>query len=182
MNIFPLIAAGTVALAVTTSGAFAAGSETPTKPTKSETTQDCEKGFVWDKKKEECVKIEASIMPDDEIYKNARELAYDGQYDNALKLLAMADNPRDPRILTYQGYANRKAGRVAKGMEYYQQALNIDPTFVLARSYMGQAFVQTGQIDAAEEELVQIAALSGTNNWPYQSLARAIRGDITTDY
>lgn len=169
------------ALALSTSIGFAAGSGSSSEPKPTETTQQCEKGFVFDKKEAACVEIKDSKLNDDAIYENARELAYDGQFDNALELLARAENPRDPRILTYQGFAHRKSGHFSKGMDYYQQALSIDPNFILARSYMGQGFVKAGNVKAAEEQLMLIASAAGTDNWPYEALERAINGE-DTDY
>lgn len=169
-------------IALLSTPAFSAGSNTPEAPKPSETTLKCDKGFVWDKKKKDCVEIEESSLSDDAIYDTARELAYDTQYSNALKLLARAENPRDPRILTYKGYAHRRAGQTMKGMSYYRAALKIDPTYVLARSYMGQAFVKQGKPYAAQKQLQKIASIAGTDNWPYQSLALALKGDSTTDY
>ena len=66
-------------------------------------------------------------------------------------------------------------------MDYYQQALSIDPNFILARSYMGQGFVKAGNVKAAEEQLMLIASAAGTDNWPYEALQRAINGE-DTDY
>ena len=180
MKMIPITIATSFALLA--GPAFSAGSETPTPPKPSETTLKCDKGFVWDKKKKECVEIEESSLSDDAIYDNARELAYAEQYTNALNLLDRAENPRDARILTYKGYAHRRAGRTMKGMSYYRQALRADPNYVLARSYMGQAFIQQGKSAAAKQQLKKIAAISGTDNWPYEALAKAIKGDTSTDY
>jgi len=179
MKFTPLMAAATAALIA--SPVFAAGSSTPEKPTQSETTLECEEGQVWNVETEQCVAIDKSDLSDNSIYDNARELAYDGQYNNALKLLARAENPRDPRILTYKGYANRKAGNFSKGMSYYRAALRADPNYVLARSYMGQALIQKGANYAAKQQLDQIASIAGKDNWPYQALEQALAGK-NTDY
>jgi tetratricopeptide (TPR) repeat protein len=158
---------------------FAAGSDSTEPPVKTETTQVCKDGQVFDKKTKKCLDVEGAVLTDDEIYTAARELAYDGQYDNALKVLAAAENPNDPRILNYKGFANRKAGRVAEGMEYYRAALKIDPDYILARSYMGQALIADGDIEGARAQLIEIASRGGEETWAYASLEKALAGEAT---
>ncbi|MCU0825826.1 MAG: hypothetical protein MUE52_00095 [Tabrizicola sp.] len=160
--------------------ALAAGSDDTEPPVKSETTETCTDGQVWDEKTGACVAPEQGAMTDDALYEAARELAYDGQYENALKVLAVAENPNDPRILNYKGFANRKAGRIAEGMAYYQAALAIDPNYILARSYMGQALVAEGDFLAARDQLLEIEARGGRETWAYAALEKALLGEETT--
>jgi tetratricopeptide (TPR) repeat protein len=176
------LTATTLALSLSSIGAIAAGSDSNNPPKPTATTKECKKGKVWNKDKKRCVKIEQSNLDDNRIYENARELAYDGQYENALKLLELAANPSDPRILNYKGYTNRKMGNTKTAMEYYQQALDIDPDYILARSYFGQAKMQNGDIAGAKEQLALIAGISGTDNWPYKSLFKALQGENKWDY
>lgn len=159
---------------------FAAGSDSTEPPVKTETTKVCENGQIWDKKKEECVNPVEGALTDDAVYEAARELAYDGQYDNALKVLAVADNENDPRILNYKGFANRKVGRMEEGMAYYQAALAIDPDYILARSYMGQALVSEGDYLGARDQLLEIEARGGRETWAYAALEKALLGEETT--
>lgn len=163
-----------------TTAVIAAGSDTTAPPVKTETTTTCKDGQVWDEKKAECVNPVQGSLSDDAIFKAARELAYDGQYENALKVLAVAGNPDDPRILNYKGFANRKAGRVEEGMAYYQAALAIDPDYILARSYMGQALVSEGDILGARDQLLEIEARGGRDTWAYAALEKALLGEETT--
>lgn len=160
--------------------ALAAGSDDTEPPVKSETTETCTNGQIWDDKAKTCVAPEQGAMSDDALYKAARELAYDGQYENALKVLAVAGNPNDPRILNYKGFANRKAGRMAEGMAYYEAALAIDPDYILARSYMGQALVAEGDLVAARDQLLEIEARGGRETWAYAALEKALLGEETT--
>ncbi|MCP5074349.1 MAG: tetratricopeptide repeat protein [Rhodobacteraceae bacterium] len=178
MKLVPLITAGFISAALATS-AFAAGGDDGNAPKPTKTTEECEDGKVWDENKEECIEAEQSMFDDDFLYKNAREFAYAGQYDNAIKLLRLAQNPQDPRILNYLGFANRKAGRTELGMKYYRQALAIDPDYNLARSYMGQALVLDGDIDGAWVQLAEIANRGGKDSWPYLALKQSIAGTVT---
>jgi tetratricopeptide (TPR) repeat protein len=158
---------------------FAAGSDSTEPPVQTETTLKCKDGKIWDEKKAKCVDAQSGALTDDEIYNAARELAYNGQYENALNVLAAAENQNDPRILNYKGFAMRKAGRLEDGMIFYQAALQIDPDYILARSYMGQALITQGDFTGAEEQLVQIANRGGKDTWAYAALEKALRGEAT---
>lgn len=172
-----LALAGCLALAFA-APAFAAGDESDeTKPPpKTETTTKCADGKMWDKTKKECVKPKKSSFNDDDLYKAAREFSYAGQYDNAITVLRLADNQNDPRILNYLGYANRKAGRMDLGMSYYRKALQADENYILARSYMGQALMEQGDVQAARVQLVEIRDRGGEDSWAYRSLLQSLNG------
>jgi len=162
--------------------AFAAGggsdSSDDSPPKKTETTIKCKDGKVWDKIKKKCVEVKKSELDDDTLYKAARELAYDGQYDHSLKVLAAMSKQSESRVLTYYGFNHRKAGRVNLGNMYYQMALAINPDNLLVRSYMGQGYVESGNLQAAKIQLVEIRRRGGDNSWPEISLDKAIdRGE-----
>ncbi|MFN0115946.1 MAG: tetratricopeptide repeat protein [Paracoccaceae bacterium] len=155
--------------------AFAAGSNDSSEPKETETTKTCKKGEVWDEAKKACVKIEDSRLEDDTYYDNARELAYAGRYEDALAVLdRMAEGDSD-RVLTYKGFATRKMGDMEKGLAYYNQAIALNPDNFLARSYLGQAYVELGRKDDAKAELDQIASRGGADTWPWEALDIAIR-------
>jgi tetratricopeptide (TPR) repeat protein len=176
----PLTILATFAALALAQVASAAGSDNTEPPVKTKTTQECKNGQIWDERKDECVNPEQGALSDDTLFNAARELAYDGQYENALKVLSVARNQNDPRILNYKGFASRKAGRIAEGMAYYQAALAIDPDYILARSYMGQALVSEGDFLAARDQLLEIEARGGRDTWAYAALENALLGQETT--
>jgi Flp pilus assembly protein TadD len=155
--------------------AFAAGSDSGSAPTPTETTQKCKDGQVWDKAKKKCVKPQKSSFNDTQLYEAAREMAYAGQYDNAIAVLKVARNQNDPRILNYLGYANRKAGRMELGMSYYKRALAIDANYLLARSYMGQALLLQGDVEGARTQLVEIRDRGGQDSYAYKLLYDSLK-------
>ncbi len=173
---FYTLTAATLALSITAGSVFAAGSDSSAPPTPTQTTKECNKNRVWIDTKKRCVRIKKSQLNDDGIYNNARELAYAGRYDDALELLGMAANPNDPRILNYIAFTNRKMGNTQVAMVFYRQALHVDPDYILARSYFGQAKMQSGDVKGAKEQLARIDAINGTGSWAYESLAAAIKG------
>lgn len=164
------------ATALTASLAHAAGEDTTTPPAKTKTSSECTGGKVWDEGKKECVDAKKSGLDDDTLFKAARELAYDGQYDNSLKVLDAVSDQTSARVLNYRGYANRKAGRMELGMEYYRKAIQVDENYILARSYMGQALVQQGKIEEAKVQLIEIRDRGGEQTWAYQALLETLGG------
>ncbi len=169
------------AMATIAGSAFAAGSDDSTPPKPTQTTTQCANGQIFDQRTQSCVTARESSLTDDDRYEAAREFAYAGQYENALTVLAAADNPEDPRILNYKGFANRKAGRMELGLTFYRAALERDPDYILARSYMGQALVQQGDFAAARDQLLEIRARGGRDTWAYASLKQALAG-TASDY
>lgn len=159
-----------------TQGAWAAGEDTTTPPEKTKTSTECKDGKVWDEAKKECVDAKKSGLDDDILFKAARELAYDGQYENSLKVLDAVKDQNSARILNYRGYSNRKAGRMELGMSFYKRALQADENYILARSYMGQALIEQGQIEEAKTQLIEIRDRGGENTWAYRALLESLGG------
>lgn len=129
-------------------------------------------------KEEEQKKTERQI--DDTLYEAAREFAYAGQHENALRALRAAYNQEDPRILNYMGYNTRKLGDMQLGMTYYKRALQKDENYILARSYMGQALIEQGDVEGARVQLVEIRDRGGENTWAYRALLQSLGGERTT--
>lgn len=154
--------------------AHAAGSDFDSPPKETKTTKVCKNGTVWDSTSKKCVSASHKTLDDEIRLSAARELSYDGQYDNSNKVLAAVTNQNDSRVLTYYGFNNRKAGRINEGHKFYTAALKADPNNLLARSYMGQGYVAEGKMEAAIDQLVEIRARGGKGSWPEVALYKAI--------
>ncbi|MBL0372028.1 hypothetical protein JJB09_08305 [Rhizobium sp. KVB221] len=152
------------------SGGGGSGGDTPTK-----TTQQCKNGKVWKESKKKCITPTKASFNDKELYDAGEEFAYAGQYENAITTLKLVSNQNDPRVLNYLGYSNRKAGRMDLGMNYYAKALSIDPDFILARSYMGQALLLQGDVEGAKVQLVEIRDRGGQGTYAYQALYDSLK-------
>src|SRR5262245_56781377 len=135
-------------------------------------TQDCGSGKIKDKHGK-CVD-QQSKLDDETIYEAGRDLAMQGSYGEAITVLGLAANKADPRILNYLGYAHRKAGRVTVGLGYYQEALRIDPNYVRAREYLGEAYLTLGDVTSARNQLSEIEKRCGTGCQEYTLLADQI--------
>ena len=162
--------------------AFAAGGGSSSPPTPTETTTTGSNGQVWDAGKGACVNPQSGALDADTLYEAVRELAYAGQYQNAQKVLAAMPDQTDDRVLTYWGFTERKLGDVPSGMAYYAKALDANPNNSLARSYMGQALVEQGDLAAARVQLEAIRASGDTGTWPEEALARALSTGSTYSY
>ena len=121
-----------------------------------------------------CVKLRADILPDAELYQQARLLADEGEYEWALDHLRLIRVQQNAEVLNYTGYANRKAGRLETGIGYYQRALALNPNYVEAREYLGEAYVLAGFTDLANQQLVEIQQRGGVSSKAYVTLAKFI--------
>ena len=160
--------------------AVGSGDDEPPQPT--ETTTECPDGTIYDEDAGSCVVIQDSHLDDDALYQATRELAYAGRLEDALLVLAQMSDPGASRVQTYLGFVHRQLGHDARALRHYTAALEADPDNVLARSYLGMAYVAWGEPDLARAELQQIRALGAAGSWPDRALARAIRTGFAPNY
>lgn len=139
----------------------------------------CTGGKVWDKKLKKCVDPQRGQIDDDSIFEAGRYFAENGRYDDAINILTLAANKEDPRILNYLGYSHRKAGRITVGLGYYQEALRANPDYTLVREYLGEAYLQLGDVDAARGQLAEIEKRCGTGCAEHAELERQIEAFTT---
>ena len=132
---------------------------------------DCSKKA--NKKNPECQKNREDLG-DNELYYAGYWLARAGKYEQALSYLRQAKNPDDPRFLTYIGFATRKLGDHDNAMGYYDRALSIDANFVIARAYLGEAWLEKGDLAKAAQQLGEIESRCGTSCIEHQELSAQI--------
>ncbi|MEM7437974.1 MAG: tetratricopeptide repeat protein [Pseudomonadota bacterium] len=167
MKPFALVTATLVGLSLA-GGVYAAGGG----GTKASTKSCKKKGKVYDKKKKKCV--DANRAGNDSIYEAAMGLAYGGKYQDAIDILKVAGNQDDPRILNYLGFSHRKLGKTQEAMVFYTRALELDPNYHLARSYMAQGLVADGDYVGARQQLAELKDRGAEGSWPYVMLENAI--------
>ena len=159
-----------VALAVTwTSPSYAFDFWNWGKPKK------CPSGTAWSKQQKKCVAVKKGSLSDEDLARAGRQLALDGHYYDAIKVLDMASNENDPAVLTYLGYSHRKLGDIDLGISLYKKALDVDPDNVGTREYLGEGYVSKGELDLAWLELVEIEKRCGTTCVEYQALEKSMR-------
>ena len=116
-----------------------------------------------------CVGAARSDIPDAELFYAGYWLAKSGRYSEALSYLNRARN-KDARILTYIGFATRKLGRVDEALPLYAAALEKDPGYVVARAYLGEAYLMRGEPALARAQLEAIGQQCGTTCAAYIDL------------
>jgi thioredoxin-like negative regulator of GroEL len=156
--------------------------EDGTPPETTETTTECTAPQVWDATTRTCVNPKDSRLDDDTRFRAAREYAWTGQPEAALAVLAAMGEGDSDRVLTYRAFATRKSGDIEGGLALYARALAVNPDNLLARSYLGMAYVEIGAADEAQAELDEIRARGGRGTWAEAALARSIAQGNTIGY
>jgi len=157
---------------------IAAGGGTPKKCIKKDANGNCIK---WQQSgvapTGERKKWAAKVTGEEpERYLEAVWLAEAGKYSEALAKLESLNMPDNPNVLNYMGFTNRKLGNVDRGIKFYKQALAIDPRHVGANEYLGEAYLQKGDLTSAKSQLDKVEAICGGRDCDeYQDLAEEIR-------
>jgi tetratricopeptide (TPR) repeat protein len=79
-----------------------------------------------------------------------------------------------PDVLNYMGFVSRKLGRLDDSLAYYTAALRIDPNHLGATEYLGELYIQMGQVDRAERQLARLDELCAYGCEQREELARWI--------
>ena len=168
---FTFTAALLLAGGISLGSAFAAGGDSDGGSEASTPKQKCKTGQVWDPNaatlfgKGKCVAAADVKKPEKQkqgmIYDYGKWLAKNGDFAEAIATLQLAPDQSDPRVLNYLGYSHRKLGKLDQALGYYHAAVAQDPDFSLVREYLGEAYIQLGELEAAREQLTQIERICG---------------------
>lgn len=81
-----------------------------------------------------------------------------GDYEAAIPLLesVAGSDPDNADAYNYLGYANRKLKRYAVALEHYQRALALDSSHRGAHEYIGELYLETGDLEMAEQHLAAL--------------------------
>ena len=115
------------------------------------------------------------------LVKRAGKLEKKEKLDKAKKLYSQAfsklekahkSDKKNPDILNYMGFTTRKVGNFEQAEKFYLQGLKIKPNHNGINEYLGELYVQTNQIDKANERL---AVLKNCNCDEYNELELIIK-------
>jgi tetratricopeptide (TPR) repeat protein len=134
----------------------------------------CRSGYVWSCGRKSCVQRGGELLNDQDLYAEAVSLIEAGEYKTALSFLWLIEKRDDPKVLNYIGYTTRRLGNVDDGIKYYHRAIALDPDYVRAREYLGEGYLQRGELGAASAQLAEIEDRCGRGCVEYQALATAI--------
>ena len=109
-------------------------------------------------------------------YEQAVELVEAADYEDAIRILEKLERkePGNPDVLNMLGYAHRKLGRMEPAFDYYQQALAIEPRHLGANEYLGELYLETGELGKAEARLAELVAACPSGCEEREELAEAI--------
>lgn len=79
-----------------------------------------------------------------------------------------------PDVLNYMGFASRKLGRLDDALAYYGEALAIDPNHLGANEYLGELYIQMGDLGRARRQLARLDNLCAYGCAQREELARWI--------
>jgi tetratricopeptide (TPR) repeat protein len=77
-------------------------------------------------------------------------------------------------VYNLMGFALRKTGDTKQAYTYYRKALDFDPQHKGALEYLGELYVETGQIDKAREHVAQLKTLCPSGCEELADLEKAI--------
>jgi len=139
----------------------------------------CGNGHVWSGKQQACIDGHSASLTDQDFYTEAVALADEGHFQEARDLLSRIQKQEQSRVLNMVGYTTRKLGDVDKGLDYYKRALALDPNYLRAREYLGEGYLQKGDLSKAKEQLTEIANRCAGSCEDYGKLEDAIVRYVT---
>ena len=85
----------------------------------------------------------------------ASELAHAQRYEEAIALLKIlvGDEPDDADALSLLGYSLRKSGDLDRAEGFYLKALSVVPEHLGANQYLGELYVERGNLEGAQARL-----------------------------
>ena len=109
-------------------------------------------------------------------FAQAKALIEARNYAPALPLLqqVVAKDSRNADAYNLLGYATRKSGNPNGALQYYNQALQIDPKHLGAHEYVGEAYLMLDQPQQAEQYLARLNSLCLFGCTEYRMLKAAI--------
>jgi predicted Zn-dependent protease len=86
-----------------------------------------------------------------------------GDFRGAIPILTALtqQNPNNADALNLMGYSLRKTGQADLALQYYNRALTLMPKHLGANEYLGELYVELGQMDKARERLAVLQAACG---------------------
>jgi tetratricopeptide (TPR) repeat protein len=81
-------------------------------------------------------------------------------YADALaELRGLAEDNQQADVYNLMGYTLRKTGDYRTSLTYYTKALELQPDHRAAREYLGELYVETGEMAKAEEQVSSLKQL-----------------------
>ena len=98
------------------------------------------------------------------------------EWSKAIDLLqkSVARNDKNADAHNLLGYSERKRGNLEVAFKHYERALALDPQHRGAHEYVGEAYLQIGNVAKAEEHLARLDKICTFGCSQYKQLKTAI--------
>lgn len=91
------------------------------------------------------------------------------------ELRSLAEDVQHADVYNLLGFALRKTGDFKTSLTYYSKAIEMQPGHRAAREYLGELYVETGNMEKAKEQLAELAKLCPGGCEERDDLQKAIR-------
>ena len=88
--------------------------------------------------------------------------------------LALDAEPNNADANNLMGYSLRKSGNTKRAEGFYLKALKLSPKHKGANEYLGELYVEIGQLEKAKQRLEALKGICGTGCEEYKDLKAAI--------
>ena len=96
-------------------------------------------------------------------------------YAGALaQLRELSDDVQHADVYNLMGFTLRKTGDFKTSLTYYNKAIEMQPDHKAAREYLGELYVETGNMEKAKEQLAVLAKLCPGGCEEREDLQKAI--------
>ena len=118
----------------------------------------------------------ASGTSEDIDFRNGRTAVEAKRYEDAIVLLrrAVSRDANNADALNLLGYSHRKLGRFEESHDWYEKALTVNPNHRGANEYLGELYLQTGNLEKAEAQLARLDKICFFGCDEYDELKEAI--------
>lgn len=106
---------------------------------------------------------ETSPLDSHPSYERAKALIEAQDYAAAIPILTQlrSEHPDSPDLYNWLGFSHRKLRNYPLARQYYDRALSLDPDHRGANEYLGELFVETGDLPRARERLSHLRKVCG---------------------
>ena len=126
----------------------------------------------------------SSMSADEQVinlYDKAYDLVYNKEFDKSIKLLEKIAKRKDlgnkkADVYNLLGFSYRKLTKpnLDKAFDAYQIALEANPEHLGAHEYLGELYITLGNMDKANEMLLNLENIAGTSSMEYIKLKNAL--------
>lgn len=106
----------------------------------------------------------------------AERLIKDKKWDQAIEVLTRAAerDGSNADVYNWLGYAERNRGNTDAAFVHYGKALELDPKHRGAHEYVGEAYLQVGNLEKAKEHLARLAKICRSRCDEYKDLKEEV--------